>query len=335
MDLPKLEDLDFQGKKVLVRADLDMDVSKGDQERLKALLPTLKYLSEKASKIIIIGHRGRPASTGLRRGKPDGEFSLKPISDALRELLIKEWGKEKVEKLNMFMMENLRFDKGEEENDEHYAKHLAEKGDVFVNEAFAASHRKHASVVSLPKLLPHAAGFHFQKEIENLSKVLENPKRPVLAIIGGLKKDKLNYVEDFKRFADEILVAGRLAEYITDEQKTIDGKKVLVAELTAERKDISVDSIEKFTEKIAKAETIIIAGPMGKFEEDEHRMGTEKILQAIADSSVFKVVGGGETERAIGILGLRDRFDWISVGGGAMLEYLAKGTLPGIEALLN
>jgi len=326
MNLPKIEDLDFQNKKVLLRADLDVDISKDGLERLEALLPTLKTLVEKASKITIIGHKGRPG------GKESKELSLEPVGIALEKLLIQELGKEKIESLDLVVEENLRFDSGEIENDEHYAEDLLEEGEVYVNEAFAASHREHASIVRLPKLLPSAAGLHFVKEVENLGKVLDNPKKPVLVIIGGIKKDKLDYIEDFKKFADKILIGGRLPEYMPED---INDKKLLVAKLIMDKEDITIHSIEKFEEEICKAGTVVVAGPMGKAEEEGHIMGTKRVFEAIADSQAYKVVGGGETQKVISTLGLTKKFDWISVGGGASLEFLAKGTLPGIEALLN
>lgn len=326
MNLPKIEDLDFQNKKVLLRADLDIDVSKDGLGRLEALLPTLKTLAEKASKITIIGHKGRPG------GKESKDLSLEPVGIALEKLLIQELGNEKIESLDLVVEENLRFDSGEIENDEHYAEDLLEEGEVYVNEAFAASHREHASIVRLPKLLPSAAGLHFVKEVENLGKVLNDPKKPVLVIIGGIKKDKLDYIEDFKKFADKILISGRLPEYMPED---INDKKLLVAKLIMDKEDITIHSIEKFEEEICKAGTVVIAGPMGKAEEEGHMMGTKRVFEAIADSQAYKVAGGGETQKVISTLGLTKKFDWISVGGGASLEFLAKGTLPGIEALLN
>lgn len=326
MKLPKIEDLDFQNKKVLLRADLDIDVSKNGLGRLETLLPTLKLLTEKASKITIIGHKGRPGS------KETKELSLEPVSVALEKLLVQELGREKVKNLDLIMMENLRFDSGEIENDEHYAEHLSEEGEVYISEAFAASHRKHASIVRLPKLLPSAAGLHFVEEVENLEKVLNNPKKPVLLIMGGIKKDKLDYLEDFKKFTDKILIGGRLPEYLRED---INDEKLLVAKLIMDKEDITIHSIEEFEEEISKAGTIVVAGPMGKFEEEGHMMGTKRVFRAIADSQAYKLAGGGETQRVISTLGLTKKFDWISVGGGASLEFLAKGTLPGIEALLN
>ncbi|MBU0572776.1 phosphoglycerate kinase [Patescibacteria group bacterium] len=326
MNLPKIEDLDFQDKKVLLRADLDIDVPKDGIGRLEALLPTLKILTQKAAKITIIGHKGRPEGRELK------ELSLDTVSVALEKLLVQEWGEEKVKNIDLEVSENLRFDSGEVENNEHYAEDLAEDCDVYINEAFAASHRKHASIIRLPELLPSAAGLRFIEEVENLEKVLKDPKRPVLLIIGGIKKDKLDYLEDFKKFADKILIGGRLPEYMPEE---INDKKLLVAKLIMDKEDITIHAIEKFEEEISKAGTIVVAGPMGKCEEEGHMMGTKRVFKAIADSQAYKLAGGGETQKTISILGLTEKFDWISVGGGASLEFLAKGTLPGIEALLN
>ena len=326
MNLPKIEDLDIQNKKILLRADLDIDVSKDGIGRLKALLPTLNILVQKASKITIIGHKGRP------EGKELKELSLDTVSVALEKLLVQEWGEKKVKNIDLEISENLRFDSGEIENDENYAEDLAEENDVYINEAFAASHRKHASIVRLPKLLPSAAGIRFIEEVENLEKVLKDPKKPTLLIIGGIKKDKLDYLEDFKKFADKILIGGKLPEYLPED---LEDKQLVVAKLIMDKEDITIHSIEKFEEEINKAGTIVVAGPMGKCEEKGHMMGTERVYKAIANSRAYKVAGGGETQKTISTLGLTEKFDWVSIGGGASLEFLAKGTLPGIEALLN
>lgn len=313
-NLPKITDLDVAGKRVLVRADLD--VVGGEDYRLEALGPTLDFLSGKDAKIVVIGHRGRP------EGKFDSSLSTKEFQP-----FFDKWGA-RVE-------ENLRFDPGEGANDFDYAKKLASLGDVYVNEAFATSHRNAASITSLPKLLPHAAGFRFVKEVENLSRVLENPQQPVVFIIGGAKKDKLDYLEDIKKIADKVLIGGRLPEYIPEYIEKIANDKLLVANLLPDKEDLTMNTILKFGEEIEKAGTVVLAGPMGKFEEEGHRQGTERIFKAVVNSRAFKVAGGGDTESAISLLGLRDQFDWVSVGGGAMLQFLAKGTLPGIEALLH
>jgi phosphoglycerate kinase len=319
MKLPKLTDLDISRKRVLLRLDLDTNPDPNDL-RIKSSEETLSYLKENgASEIIILAHKGRPDV------KVDESLSLKPFQP-----IFDKWGA-RVE-------ENLRFDPGEESNDPEFAKKLASMGDVFVNEAFASSHRDHASIVGIPKLLPHAVGFRFQKEVENLSKVFENPKRPLVFLISGLKEDKLQYIKSFESIADRILVGGRLPDFLGDAAlesvRLKDGKdKVIVGNLIMDKEDITLNTIEVFEKEVGGAGTIVVSGPLGKYEEEGHRMGTEKVFKAVVASSAFKIAGGGDTEKAIATLNLSDGFDWISIGGGAMLDFLSKKTLPGIEAL--
>jgi phosphoglycerate kinase len=316
MDLPKLENQELKRKKVLVRADLDVDEK--EDYRLQALLPTLKLLQEKGAQIILMGHRGRP------NGVQDNSLSLRPVEDKLRQI---------AGEINFSVLENLRFNAGEESNDPEFAKELAKNGEFYVNESFATCHRDTASITGLPKLLPHAAGLRLEKEIENLSKVLENPKKPVIFLISGLKEDKLSSIEPLKKIADEILIAGRLPDYLGDDSPLRKDPQIMVADLIADKEDITLNSIEKFKQEINKAGTIVVAGPMGKYEDEGHRQGTEGVFRAVAQSNAFKIVGGGDSIAAVNSLSLSTRFDWISVGGGAMLEFLVKGTLPGIEAL--
>ena len=176
--LKKLTDFDIKNKRVIVRADLDFDPADLNNLRLTSLTPTLDYLKNQNCIITIIGHRGRP------EGKVDESLSLKPFESYFQKWQCK-------------VLENLRFNPGEEANSEEFAKELAQSQDFFVNEAFAASHREHASIVGLPKLLPHAAGFRFAEEVQNLSQVLDNPARPLVMLISGLKDDKLSYIESF------------------------------------------------------------------------------------------------------------------------------------------
>jgi phosphoglycerate kinase len=325
MKIPRIEDVDIAGKKVLLRADLDVGKKDGDTFRLKALIPTLKFLKDNDCDVVLIGHKGRPV------GKEVKKYSLEPVSKRLEEILLQEWGEDEMKKLKMNMMENLRFSEGEESNDDHYAMHLAEEGEIYINEAFSVSHREHASIVSLPRYLPHAAGIRFMEEIDNLSKVF-NAEAPIVVIIGGVKEDKAKYVDGFKEIADKVLVAGRLPDYLPED---INDPKLLVAKLLPDKEDMTVRSIEKFTEEVAKAKTIVVAGPMGKYEEDGHRMGTERVFNAAAESSALKIACGGDTVVALHSLNLVEKFDWVSVGGGASLEFLVKRALPGIDALLN
>jgi phosphoglycerate kinase len=209
---------------------------------------------------------------------------------------------------------------------------LASLGDAYVNDAFGTSHREHASFISLPSRMPRAAGEHLRKEVEQLSRVLENPERPLVALLSGVKEDKLTYLERFVEISDLVLVGGRLPVFMDEDYKH---DKVFVSRLLQDKEDITLHSVEKMEEEVAKAKTILVSGPMGKFEEEGHRLGTKRVFEAIANSEAYKVAGGGDTEAAITLLGLEDKFDWISTGGGAMLEFIAKGTLPGLQALLD
>lgn len=316
MVLPKISDLDVSGKKVLLRLDLDCEPNPEDL-RIKASDETLDYLKDKGAQILILAHKGRP------EGKINDGLSLR-----LFQPIFDKWGA-KIE-------ENLRFDPGEENNDPEFTKKLASLGEIYINEAFASSHRDHASIVGLPGLLPHAAGFRFAKEIENLSKVIENPKRPLVFIISGLKRDKLDYIKPFEDLADKVLIGGRLPEHLGDkalESVRLQKGKTIIGNLVMDKEDITLNTVEVFAAEIKKAGTIVVSGPLGKFEDEGHRQGTEGVLNATISSSAFKVAGGGDTEKALETFNMLEKFDWVSVGGGAMLEFLSKKTLPGIEAL--
>lgn len=336
MKLRALSEIELQSKRVVVRMDLDVD---NDFSRIEMSTTTLKYLLDKKAKIIIIGHKGRP------KGVKDEKLSLRRLAPEISKLvgvevkfideIVGPKVVEEIDKLGegqILLLENLRFDPREEQNDEGFTRELAALADVYVNEAFAVVHREHASIVGIPKLLPHAAGLRLEKEVEYLSRVLENPKRPVVAVISGVKEDKMQRIEEFQHKADKILVGGRLPLYYDGVSPNPD--KIIIGRLIADTEDITLHTIETFKDEIAKAGTIVLAGVPGKYEDDGHRQGTKEVFGAIAASSAFKVAGGGDAEAAITLLGLNDKFDWISVGGGAMLEYLSKGTLPGLEALL-
>ena len=318
MELPKITELDVAGKRVLLRLDLDTDPYPNDL-RIKASEETLNFLKGKGAQIIIIAHKGRP------EGKAVESLSLKPFQP-----IFNRWGAE--------VKENLRFDLGEEKNDPEYTKKLASLGDVYVNESFGNSHREHASIVGLPKLLPHAVGFRFGKEVENLSRIFENAKHPVIFLLSGVKEDKLSYLEGIKKFADKVLIGGRLPDYMGDEKLVSvrsrgESEKVIVGNLAMDKEDITLNTVERFEKEIKSAGTVVVSGPLGKYEDVGHRQGTEKVFSVLASTSALKPPGGFDTEKAIQVLKLSDGFDWISVGGGAMLEFLVKRTLPGIEAL--
>lgn len=311
MGLVNITDTDVGAKRVLVRADLEYEDR--SSPRGKATDNIINYLKEKgASQIKLIGHKGIPE--------------------------MRSWW-EGVE-INY----DLRSDLREEQNSDELARELAKGWNIYINEAFGVSHRSHTSVVALPRMIKSmegglaAMGLRFEKEIENLSKVFDNPKSPVIVVISGLKEDKLSYVEDFLKFTDKILIGGRLPEYMqistNKYQFQIPNEKLVLADLIADKEDITLHSVERFEKEIEMAGTIVVSGPIGKFEDEGHRLGTKRVFEAVANNkNAFKVAGGGDTEKAIQSLNLNSQFDWISVGGGAMLEFLAKRTLPGIEVL--
>lgn len=350
-----------------MRGDLDVplrqvqgEFSVEDDSRIRECLPSIKYLLDHAAKVILMGHSGRP------EGQMVEGLKLAPMAEKIKQLFNSQfspsagpvplWYRAGPVPLwyraggfnfqlggfsayriseNLVLLENLRFYPGEENNDPQFAQALAVLGDLYVNEAFAASHREHASIVGVPKLLPHAAGFHFASEAEHLSKVLENPKRPLVLLVGGAKPEtKLPLALEFAQKMDWVLIGGALAQSMKyKEQSDLKTKNILFASLTEDGFDIDGESIKKFSDIIKDAGTIIWNGPMGKYEEERWEAGTKRIAAEIAGCPAFKVVGGGDTIAALTKLNLIGKMDYVSTAGGAMLEYLLKGTLPGLEAL--
>jgi phosphoglycerate kinase len=340
----ELKDFNFQGKRVLVRCDFNVPLSeKGeilDDFRIRKSIPTIKYLLNKKAKIILISHLGRP-------GK-NQKFSLRPVAKRLKALLRKkikflddclgekvEKGIEKIKEKEIILLENLRFYKGEEENDENFAKNLAKLGDIFINDAFAASHRAHASIVGIPKFLPSGAGFLLEEEIETLKNLMKNPKKPLIGIVGGEKvEDKVKVIDKLSEIGEWILINGLMAKEIKEKNFFLKyPQKVLEPKDSINGKDIGPKTINFFKEKIREAKTIFWNGPLGMTERKEFQNGTKEIIKAIIESGAFSVAGGGETVEFINQLGLASKFNHVSTGGGAMLEFLSGKKLPGIEAL--
>ncbi|MEK7160353.1 MAG: phosphoglycerate kinase [Patescibacteria group bacterium] len=351
--LRSLIGVDISGKTILLRADLDVSLARGefsDDFRLTTSLETINYLLKQTKTIFIIGHLGRPE-------KEDKSLSLKVVAKwyaknfkfQISNFKLNDFTGWKIgEKL--ILLENLRFYKEEEENDEEFAKKLASLADIYVNDAFASSHRTHASIVGITKYLPSFAGLRMQKEVEELEKVLENPKRPLCVIIGGAKiETKLPLVEKMHAFADYVLVGGEIAEndkvLLKVQHEKLESKKsvLLVADLTKNSKDITIKSAENFSQIIQNSSTVVWNGPMGitessKFKvqssksEDTER-GTRILAQGLSKLSNYRIVGGGDTITYLKKINLLDKFDFVSTGGGAMLEFLAGVKLPGIIAL--
>ena len=314
------------GKSVLLRMDIDVPLKRTngkmvitDDSRLRSGLPTLFLCLQYAERVVVMGHLGRPEGE-------DPDLSVAPVVEWFDKLIYDyEYPQDRFQ-----VLENLRFEKGEEDCDLEYAKKLASLGNFYVNEAFAAAHKSSSTTV-LPTLLPHAAGFHFDHEVHTLKQVRENPKRPLVAIIGGVKvEDKYQAVVALSKIADAVLVGGLLARKIKEQNLEI-SPNVHLAELNESGFDISPKSIEDFSNIIAQAKEVVWVGPLGKFEDKESAHGTLKVAEAVIKSGAYTIIGGGDTVSALSFY--IDKFDYVSAGGGAMLKLLCEGTLPTIQAL--
>lgn len=334
--LPGLKDLNLKGKKVLLRTNYDVPLAYGqaiDSTRIEESLPTIRYLLRQKAKLIILTHLDRPG------GKIVPNLGLKPVAACLQKLsgqsvnLVSR--PEQVEKAlgkgGLILLQNLRFFPGEAANDNDFAQELAQLGEIYINEAFACSHRKHASIVSLPRFLPAAFGWDCLQEIETLSQLRLNPARPVVLLLGGEKKDKVEAGRKLMGWADWVLLGGKLTEY--KEVASFLKKQKIIGDLVKSGQDITPQTTEKFVKIIKKAKTIVWSGPMGNFYQEKYAAGTKKVAQAVVESRAYTVIGGGDTEAALSSWGWEGKIDFVSSGGGAMLEFLVAGTLPGIEAI--
>lgn len=321
------------GKKVLLRLDIDVPIEEGkvaEDFRLKAGLPTLKLCLEHAHYVVILGHLGRPEGTVMK------SLSVEPIYN----WLVEQGFASSLENGKLKILENLRFEEGEEKADLEYAKQLAGFGDFFVNEAFASYHPA-ASTTVLPTLLPHAAGLRFAQEVEKLTEVLHHPQRPMIAIIGGAKvEDKLPVIKKMSQLADIVLIGGKLAGELKDNHHLIGehGHKVAVAQLNEEGTDITPATVQAWTSMVAHTRMIIWNGPVGKIENQGQEnlgsaRGTYELAQVLSNSEAEVIIGGGDTVAALDNWDMLDKFSFVSTGGGAMLKFFIDGTLPTIDAL--
>ena len=367
-----------KNKVILLRAGFDVPIKDGkviDIARIETLLPTIKYLIRKGP-LVILSHQGRP------KGKRDMNFTQKPLVPVLEKLLKKKVifvpycvGAEtekitrSLKKGEVALLENLRFEPGEEKNDPIFAKQLAKLGDIYVNDAFPDAHRKHASIVGVPKYLPTYAGFQILKEIKYLSLVFKKTKHPFLVILGGAKfETKLPVIKRFLSKADDIFLGGALINQVFKEEgcevgislveeknyglpKIVKNKKIILPSdilvVDGEKRrvalpeevskkeniiDIGPEATKDLKKKIKKAKMILWNGPLGKSSSD-FNTATEEIIKAVAKSRSISIVGGGDTLETIFKLKLEKKFTFVSTGGGATLDFLANGTLPGIKAL--
>ncbi|HAR42666.1 MAG TPA: phosphoglycerate kinase [Bdellovibrionales bacterium] len=338
-----------------------------DDNRIVEALPTIKYAIEKGAKLILASHLGRPD------GKRKPEFSLAPVARRLQVLLGQdvtladdcvgdgiELMAKSLKNGQVLLLENLRFHAEEEENETAFAGRLARLAQVYINDAFGTAHRKHASTYGVPVLVPvKGMGFLIEKELKFLDPLLHNPKKPFYAVLGGAKvTDKIKTIESLMRSVDAFLIGGAMAHAfwaakgITVPQGAKQPKpddveaarnimreaekkemKILIPDDTNLGFDIGEETIKKYIDFLGSAKTIFWNGPMGWFEKPEYSAGTFDIAKAVANFSALKVVGGGDTVSAIKNSGVADKFDHLSTGGGAVLEYLEGHGLPGIEIL--
>ena len=390
MTLRRVQDLAIEGKRVLVRVDFNVPLDNGeitDDTRIRATLPTINYLRERGAKTILMSHLGRP------KGQVRENLRLVPVAQALSGLLntpvtyVRDIvGYEAQEELaglslgDVALLENLRFDPREEANDPEFARELAALADCFVNDAFGAAHRAHASTVGVTAFLPSAAGLLLQREVDALSHVVSDPERPFALILGGAKvSDKIGVIDHLLERVDNVLIGGGMANTFLKAQGVAVGRSLVeednleVASSVLERAkqlnvaillpidavvadrlsadadssvvdvaavgddqaiyDIGPESVKLFTGALSSARTIVWNGPMGVFEINSFAGGTRGVADAVAASSGFTLVGGGDSVAAVEQLGVADRISHISTGGGASLEFLEGKSLPGIAAL--
>jgi len=360
--IPRLEDLaetvELRGARVLVRTDFNVPIEDGeisDGLRIRAALPTLQWLLEQGAQPVCASHLGRP------EGRPDDRFSMAPVRRRLEELVP-----------GVELMENLRFHAGEVANDASFVGRLVDGVVAYVNDAFGASHRAHASIVGPPARLPSAMGRLLAREVEVLLGLRDSPRAPFVAVLGGAKvSDKLGVIEALLGRVDALVVGGGMCftflaaqghgvgdsicerDQIDTCRRLLDGDKPihLPSDLLgidasggrasfgadvpdgAKGFDIGPGTAAAFADVVLDARTVFWNGPMGMFEDERFAAGTRTVAQAVADTKAFTVVGGGDSAAALAQFGLDDDVDHVSTGGGASLELLEHGDLPGLEAL--
>jgi phosphoglycerate kinase len=345
MSLRKIQDADVAGKKVILRVDFNVSLENGRAKetfKIKAAKESLDYLLRKKAKVALLSYFGRP------RGKVDPEFSMEQLVLDVEELLcvkikfvpdcIGEKVKEAMEKLQegeVLMLENARFYSGEDNNDKDLAKNMAEGFEIFINDAFSQSHRNQSSITGITEFLPSFAGCRLQEEIAELTIVKDHPIHPAVAIIGGAKiETKLPVIKFFEEKYDYILVGGKIANEALDQKIKFSEKVILPIDFIDDRLDIGPKTLEKFKQIIATAKTIVWNGPTGKFEEEKYAVSSNKILEAILSSGAYVLIGGGETLEILERNDAMEKVDFVSTGGGAMLDYLGGEKMPGIETLM-
>ena len=361
--VPQLEDLgDVRGKTVLVRTDFNVPMSGPDDARIiaddfriRAALPTINWLTERGARVVCASHLGRP------KGTPSLKYSMNPIRKRLSELAP-----------GVELLENLRFNPGEESNDPMFVNAILNGIDFYVNDAFGAAHRSHASIVGPPKSLPSAAGRLLQREVEVLAELRNNPKRPLVAVLGGAKiSDKIGVIKALSKVVDSFVIGGGMCftflaakslpigdslcerdqiafcKHLLESQVKIHLPEDIVGVDNAgifatfgvrlpegsKGLDIGPGSAAAFADIIMGARSVFWNGPMGMFEDERFAAGTRTVAQAMSETKAFTVVGGGDSAAALAQFGYEKDVDHVSTGGGASLEFLEIGDLPGLSAL--
>jgi len=364
---------DLSNKKVILRADLNVPIKNGvilDDFRIKKVIPTILFLQKKGARVVVISHLGEDGKESLSVVAKRMKKYIKEIEFVESSILTEETGEriEKMKKGEVVLLENLRSEPGEKKNSPSFARALSRYGEIFVNDAFSVCHREHASVVGITKYLPGYAGLQLMIEIENLSKVFA-PKHPFVFILGGAKFDtKVPLVKKFLRTADHIFIGGAIANDFFKAKGYEVGKSlvgdsnpqipallksknlILPVDVEVERKgksfsvpaeevteddcilDIGKETVKGLRVLIEKSAFILWNGPLGKYE-NGFGGATEEILKSISKSKAISVIGGGDTTAIISKLKIEDKIGFVSTGGGATLDFLSKGTLPGIRVL--
>ncbi len=386
-----LRDIDISGKKVFIRVDFnvprDDDGNITDDARIRAALPTVQYVIDKGAVAVLASHLGRP------KGKVVDKYRMDAAAKRLGELLGKSVKKlddcvgpdveaavDSAEPGDVIMLENLRFHPEEEANDAGFARQLSKLADVFINDAFGACHRAHASTAGIASFMPSAAGFLVEKELKFFTEALEDPRRPFTAILGGAKvSDKIPVIENLLTKVDSLIIGGAMAytflraENISTGDSIVEQDRVELAlelmekarglgvrillpvdhvagrefkedteVMTTESKeilpgwmglDIGPKTIDLFLDELSRAKTVIWNGPPGVFEMDKFSAGTKKLAEFLSDSPALTILGGGDTAAAAKKFNLAKKFNHVSTGGGASLEFMEGKELPGITAL--
>jgi phosphoglycerate kinase len=357
--LPVLEDLlPLEGRRVLLRADFNVPLDNGritDDFRIRAAVPTIEWLRQHGAAVTACSHLGRP------KGKPDPRYAIAPVRARLAELAP-----------GVELLENLRFDPGEEADDPAFVAKLVSGQDAYVDDAFGAAHRAHASIVGPPRTLPSAAGRLLQREVEVLLGLRESPKRPFVAVLGGAKvSDKLGVIDALLHACDALVIGGGMCftflaaegspigdslfepDKVDECRRLLDGATPIhlpedIVGLNPDGSvttygtrlpdgvkgfDIGPGTAAAFADVVTEAGTVFWNGPLGRFEDERFAAGTRALAQAVAETRAFTVVGGGDSAAALAEFGLAGDVDHVSTGGGASLELLEYGDLPGLAAL--